>query len=326
MTEIKEPPAETAAGRRDHALGANATAAATIAPMKKWVKTVSSGIARGVSAVFSNVDWVAFGTLLLAAATAWLAFVASNTDKATHELAAVASKQLAIVQSQLDAMNAARQQTDELIKSSRDSADVSRRALAIGQRPWVYPELATEQGVKFTEGKLSFDAKLILKNVGNSPAINVNYYASAGAVNALDAWDEPDNGPVGKLGGLFSLNISKLLDPLLHPLQGKKGSVLLREFCEANSQKANDLGDAIFPDRDSTRRVRMNLPKESTNVFVLPVVIVCLTYRSAADQDIHRTGFVFSLKRKDSLFLKAEDIPPGQLLIETHFSSGSIAD
>jgi hypothetical protein len=325
MAEIKEPPAETAAGRRDQASGANAAAAATIAPTKKWVKNVSSGIARCVSAVFSSVDWVAFGTLLLAAATAWLAFVASNTDKATHELANVASKQLTIVQSQLDAMNAARQQTDELIKSSRDSADVARRALAIGQRPWVYPELATEQGVKFTEGKLSFDAKLILKNVGNSPAINVNYYASAGAVNALDAFDDPDVGSVGTMGGL-SLNVGKLLGLVLHPLQGKKGSVLLREFCEANSQKANDLGDAIFPDRDSTRRVKINLPKESTNVFVLPVVIVCLTYRSAADQDIHRTGFVFSLRRKDSFFLKAEDIPPAQLLIETHFSSGSIAD
>jgi hypothetical protein len=265
---------------------------------------------------------VAFGTFLLAAATAWLAFVASKTDEATHELAKASSEQVKIIHDQLEEMKAAREQTEKLIKSAQDSADIARRTLAIGQRPWVYPELVTDgRGLVFKDGFMVLGAKLILRNVGNSPAINVNFYTRSSVASGLT--------------DLFPEGFQVLGLQLFAPSQAASAA-LLRTFCEQNSQKVKELGDAIFPDRESVRSFLVRVPekeiaeKEMPGIAIWgprPIVIVCLTYRSAADREIHRTGYVFGITKKDGSSISVGGTTAAdQIEFTPYFNAGSIAD
>src|SRR5262249_31399986 len=157
-----------------------------------------------------------------------------------------------------------------------------RQTLAIGQRPWVYPELsAGSTGISVSPGGTRLlGVNLTLKNVGTTPAINVNYYATMDVINPFES-----SGVSSNLG----MSLLRKLFPDEFPVDGKvrASSDILRSFCEKNTKAKNDLGDAIFPNRDSTRSMVLAFAPERT--FEKPVAIVCLTYRSAADSEIHRT-------------------------------------
>jgi hypothetical protein len=106
---------------------------------------------------------VALGTLLLALGTFALAWVANNTDEATHSLASAALKQAEaadrqarVMQGQLDAMEA-------------------------DQRPWIKVETETYDDFRPTKIVVP-PIKFILTNVGKSPAFNVQVFPRAFAM------------------------------------------------------------------------------------------------------------------------------------------------
>jgi hypothetical protein len=174
--------------------------------------------------------------------------------------------------------------TDRATKQSADAAtkaaNVAEDTLIATQRPWVSVELSVAGPLTFTDEEARVEIGFLLKNTGNSPAINVQVEAEI---------------------ALFMGDVS-----------GAPHEIM-KQICKRAKASPDDnavLGHTIFPNdqfpyrvnlgkrRDQIREALRNFGEKNNDWFA-PAVVGCVSYRFAFQPGRHTTEFYADLRKVD---------------------------
>jgi hypothetical protein len=190
--------------------------------------------------------------------------------------------------------------------------DQTDQTLKAAQRPWVKVDPQIAGPLTYTSDEARVNIAFVLKNTGNSPAINVQ------------------------------------IDPeiALH-IQPKKNYIQqMLEICNRVKATPDDnalLGHAIFPGDIFTYKISLakrraeieNALSEFQNggkeEFFSPVIVGCVSYRFAYQRGRHVTQFIVELSKKDpanpnvvvSFKMSDGDVPMSDLVLTRSFVGGN---
>lgn len=183
----------------------------------------------------------------------------------------------------------------ESANAAKDSADVASKTLIATQRPWIYPEVRIGSGLVLNDEGAKITFRYILKNSGNTPAINVEVHPKFFAFQFGKVSGAPPN---------FVVEIPQT-DAASELIKLCNDTAAVSEA----TAKINWLsGDPVFPGRDLENGVTITIPKpeidsaraQSAYKSLIPVLLFCVTYRFPFDTKSHHTGLIFQLYRKDA--------------------------
>ncbi len=186
------------------------------------------------------------------------------------------------------------------------------QTMRAAQRPWVSVDLAPSGPLTFTPEEARVEIAFILKNSGNSPAINVNVDAEI---------------------AMFIQPQKNYIDQML-------------DICQRAKSAPDDhalLGHAIFPGRDFTYKISMvqrrseienalaNFSSKEKNDWFAPQIIGCASYRFAFENGRHVTQFVVGLRKRNrsnpnaplNFKMSDGDVPVSELVLVREFIGGN---
>ena len=210
-------------------------------------------------------------------------------------------------------------QWQEMIKSTnaaKSAADTAQDTLVASNRPWlelrphiVGPLTLNEQG------EIRIILQVDAENIGHSPAVRVASQQKAIQLilNTPNPWQE------------------------------------LRNVCEqasAQSENPHNRGvtSKIFPSKPYQELINVGLSKEEvarsvndifpaagTDPHIHPAVIWCVAYRADFSEVVHRTGYVWEVKRRTANgppvdIDRNSTVPASELVIEQYWPLGPLAD
>lgn len=180
--------------------------------------------------------------------------------------------------------------------AAKQSADVAKDTLIATQRPWMWPEtLAVASDLVFKEDRsATISIRYIIKNMGNTPALNV--------------WPELKLFPFfwGKVEG-EPPNFTNIVPQTMV-------SKDLRDWCRGNAERDEQAakadwvhGEPVFPGKTLSSGIngltmQAGSAENRTQMSggeVVPILYFCVTYRFPADEKSHYTGQAFMVMRAD---------------------------
>ena len=196
--------------------------------------------------------------------------------------AVIFNNQLTVMQGQLDEMKSAGENTKRAADAAKISADVAKDTLIATNRPWVSVDISVASDLAYDEqGDARVVIKFILKNVGKSPATNVQILAEIpvvfGDARALQKAisDREKLRPAG-LG-----NLGVTLFPGETQIHTYNLPISRASIDAFNQKQAADHG----------------LPAGSTTF--LPTLVGCVDYKFTFAEGHHQTGFILDLRKRD---------------------------
>jgi hypothetical protein len=168
-------------------------------------------------------------------------------------------------------------------KNSAETALHTANAFVHSERPWIYPQVALVDDLKYGEQGAQITLDITLNNVGNTPGVGI--------------WIEPQ---------LYVLSPAKP-----HPIEARN------RLCNEITQRKPDLGYVVFPGVPFGQRYIINAvdteikscnqtifaqgpPDGPPCDFYCIAVIVAVAYRTALDDSArYYTGVIYDLQRVD---------------------------
>lgn len=206
----------------------------------------------------------------------------------TFLLVVIASCQLGMFRRQLDGMEKALAHSSEAsaaAKASADAAKIANEVSRVSQRPWVVVQKIIASSSFSVHSGLSFT--LVIRNVGNSPGVNVD----VGAVMHL-----PHRGDA-------------------HQVHRELATEQIKTRQQFAAIKNISFGHLVVPGEDLEITVRaenhlIEYQKAATmnsfgEIFIL--IVGQVSYRSGINQDWHESGFMFSVEKLGNNAITLED-------------------
>ena len=196
----------------------------------------------------------------------------------TFLLVVIASCQLEMFRRQLEGMGKALTQSSEAsaaAKASADAAKIANEVSRVSQRPWVVVQKIIASSTFSVNSGLSFT--FVIRNVGNSPGVNVDVGAAMHLPHRGDA----------------------------HQVHRDLGTEQIKTRQQLAAMKNISFGHLVVPgeDLEITVRVENQLTeyKKAATMHPLGEIIILIvgqvSYRSGIDQDWHESGFMFSVRK-----------------------------
>ncbi len=218
----------------------------------------------------------AIATLILALATAYLAWVANR---------------------QLDEMKSGGEQTATIIKANKKlaeaaqkSASVSEKTLIASQRAWIKAEVGVSGPLIFDQNGASASIAFKITNFGTAPALNVT----------ANAWFG-----IFKTGGPSPLEEQRgRCDVIRQQGFGSGYTLFPAEIFPSNiGLGAWSLGVNITPEE-----IEKGLESSVERKYVLLFIVGCIDYTFPADPDHHhQTGISVALEKNDLALISPQD-------------------
>src|ERR1700722_3015365 len=165
---------------------------------------------------------------------------------------------------QIEFLKRAEQISADAAKATKQSAEISERALFAANRPWIKVDIGVGGPITYDVNGVNFTFKFVLKNIGHSPATNV--FVSPTAFLAYIT-DEPDD----------------------HRVSVDARKELLKQIGERKNAPPSPFGFAMFPDDVIAQEIKTNISKEeidrATKLIkaLYPVVYGYVEYRTGLD-------------------------------------------
>jgi hypothetical protein len=251
---------------------------------------------------------IAFYTLWLMAFTGILAFATIGLGGATILLYATGEKQFKFA-----VRSAIRQAKDTKlsIAVAQKSAEAAERSLIAANRPWIKVDLRAGGPIHYNDNGANFTLIYVLKNIGNSPALNVEVrprvinfllHARTELLKDVEAWKK------------FDPRVS--FGPTLFP-----GEVV-------------DPKITVFMSHEQIKEATKLLPALN------PTIIGSVTYRTGLDNEWHQTGFAVQIRRDNrprpftternylpsGIWIEEGDVPAEDVRLVRSITHGGYAD
>jgi hypothetical protein len=187
--------------------------------------------------------------------------------------------------------------------AATSTARTAAKEFELSERPWVDAGISLVGPLKFDENGARVNLNIALRNTGHSPALNT--------------WIESE---------------------MFIGFTGPRPSSYSQGVCE---RATHEPGTALFPNAPFAEThgvglTRQEIEKEKSNrehlafklgdKFLLPVIIVCISYHPVFDEKkVYHTSYILELMRRDEVgnphtdFKIGQDIPLKDLFLQLHF-------
>jgi hypothetical protein len=176
-------------------------------------------------------------------------------------------------------------------EAAKETADVANRTLAATQRAWMHGEFTSYGDLVFGDAGMKLAIRYKLYNSGNTPATNVKVQPKL---------------LLFKTGG-------KASDGKIIPQTDAASELLAfrKRNAEASQQMAQGeylMGETVFPNRPLSGGFSdLGVPKSEIDDpsargpdgIILPVLLICVTYRFPSDVKSHYTGYIYLVHASD---------------------------
>lgn len=227
----------------------------------------------------------------------------------------------AIAYVQIEFLKRAERISADSAEATKQSAEISERALFAANRPWIKVDIGVGGPVTYDVNGVNFTFKFVLRNIGHSPATNV--------------WVNP------------TAFLSYVTDePGDHPSALNARKELLKKIAERKVAPASPFGFAMFPDDVVDQEIKTTISKEeidrATKLIkaLYPAVYGVVEYRTGLDTTSHYTGFIFEIRRDDkprpftiegrkwpaAIWIEEGDVPTTEIRLWRSFIEGGYAD
>jgi hypothetical protein len=217
---------------------------------------------------------------------------------------------LGAIKRQADIMERQTTATETAAQAAAIAAQTAAKQLELAHRPWVAGEIQAVTPLVFDADGMHLTLRLMLRNVGNSPAIKTVVTS-----NIASGWDESEIMP-------YMQSVSdKLKDGFL----------------------VETMGFTVFPgDKEIWSEMKIELTPEAvansldpqSHEFIMAAVLVVVDYQFSFTSGHHQTRYIFDLKRNNPvaphlpLMIRPSDgfIAAEMLTLTYHIPRGSEAD
>lgn len=166
--------------------------------------------------------------------------------------------------------------------AAKESADVARDTLIATNRPWVSVDIGIGSDLVYdTEGNARITINFLLKNVGKSPAANVQIIPKIAVIfgDSKSIQKEIAAAVRMKPPGLGNLGVT--LFPGDTQLHAQSLPISRADIDAFNKKMAADYGEM------------------SIGTAFLPTLVGCVDYKFTFTEGHHQTGFILDLRRRD---------------------------
>lgn len=170
-----------------------------------------------------------------------------------------------------DSADAAKEASD----ATRKQAETSAKQLELSERPWVEASILRNGPLTFNVNGANIPLKFILRNTGQSPAVNVWIHTQGLILNAV---------------------------PTVDP------EMLRRKLCTEGRNRKDTL-TTLFPGAVFPQEIEVGIPNEMlrsmkdvgkmTGNMIDPTVAVCIIYRPTFSDVVYETSYIISVLRVD---------------------------
>lgn len=204
------------------------------------------------------------------------------------------------------------------IAAAEKSAEIAERAVIAAHRPWVKVDIQVGGPIIYNVNGANFTLKYILKNIGHSPATNVNVSPRV---------------------------IFPILDPEVTENFNPRAE-LQKHIVELKKRLPSPFGFALFPEEIIIQVITVTMPqdeiKRATKMTgaIYPRIIGAVDYRIGLDDKPHQTGFMVEIRRNDvprpatiannrsqpAIFIDEGDVPASEVRLFRSILEGGYAD
>ena len=179
--------------------------------------------------------------------------------------------------------------------------------MEIEQRPWISVDMNAVSAPTFDEANNRiFTVGYTLKNVGKSPAFNVDFIADAIQLADIRSSPPPSS-------GYAYASPEKAINAAVESTCGASGT----------------FSEIMFPDVPENKRWRVHLSPVKSGFIPGFAIIGCVTYKFFNNTEQHSSSRVFDLESKaygQMIDLSRTDIPLDELVFFPHPENGSRAN
>jgi hypothetical protein len=196
------------------------------------------------------------------------------------------------------------------IIEAKRAAEAAERSLIAANRAWIKVEIRVGGPIQYNVNGANFKLIYVLKNIGNSPALNVDIHP-------------------------------RLIESAVYAR-----TELLKDVALRKELRPTSLGYALFPSERIEQPIMVSMSKdqikEATKLLpaIYPVIIGSVTYRTGLDDACHQTGFTVEIRRKNeprpftternyspmAIWIEEGDVPAEEVRLFRSIIYGGYAD
>lgn len=204
----------------------------------------------------------------------------------------------------------------------KDQLNEIHTEFVASQRPWITASISSSSSsdnrFQFTQvNGWSYNFTLSLENIGNAPATHVEMTSTVSLENVT---------PYDTATPLLQQTVlcnraepSKSIDRLV--------TIFPKEAAEISGGAAELIQTVVDPRANKTP-TPVNKPKE-----VIPTIIGCIVYKSPVSAEVHKTGFIIEIMKKDPKhpgsatgIINGESVPASDVIFRSFRYSGQYAN
>ena len=198
------------------------------------------------------------------------------------------------------------------------STELAEKSLVAANRPWIKVDILVGGPIVYNENGANITLQYVLKNIGRSPAVNVN-------VNPRIIFP------------IISAGISGRFD--------ERGE-LMNDINARKNLLSSPFGYSLFPDDSIVQNVTVSISNDdlarATKVIgaIYPSVVGSVSYRMEFDRKVHQTGFIVRIGRADlprpstiaknrspaAIWLDEGEVPASDVRLTRSLFEGGYAD
>lgn len=161
----------------------------------------------------------------------------------------------------------------QAVGAAQDQAEIARKSLVAGERPWINVAVSASQ-VRSNINGMKFTFHFVFQNTGHSPAVMISHHVVL----------VPDN-----LGS----DVLAAQDDLCRPLRAIPNNKRRDGFTQFPNQELVADTDVYLFWQD-IGKMRLDGKERA-----MPALVGCIDYQFASDPTHHQSGFIFDLSTKD---------------------------
>jgi hypothetical protein len=198
------------------------------------------------------------------------------------------------------------------------TTELTEKSLVMANRPWIKVDIQVAGPITYNDNGANFTLKYILKNIGRSPAVNVEVHP-------------------------------RIIFPIVSVDQFGEFNArreLLKDISARKAIRSTAFGYSLFPDDTMVQDITVSMSKEdihrATKLVgaIYPRIVGTVTYRMGFDNDPHQTAFLVELRRNDvprpttieknrwaaAIWIDEGEVPAADVRLYRSFFEGGYAD